>query len=428
MADLRKLSEKEKAQYNAQKSVRATKQQAGIGQGLLDVLKGGEKPRAILGGLLGGDTSALSGAWNEVKQLADPNYMRNVKGINSTEAMDIALNANPVMAATFIGKGANTWDAANASKAMKMADKGIDERTIWEKTGTFKGADGQWRQEMSDHNASINKSALPNRIINGMKVEDWKVNDALNHQPLYEAYPSIANIESSFQNKGGASYNPLMDWISYSDRMKNPLLSIKQKQEIAQSKGAFDALHSSPEYKRYDDVTTKAFDLNPNITDAEFNAIHNAHNGDYLTQESSRLFNQYQKVKDNYMANPMGGNSLGDDIGMPAKAVTLHELQHAIQHREGFAQGGSPEAMREDALAMLRRDVASGEIPSTEQAMAMLPDAQLNAYKRLAGEAEARATESRINLTPQERRTLFPFDSYDVPRESLIVRGLLGGQ
>lgn len=69
-----------------------------IGQGLLDILQGGEKPRAILGGLLGGDTSALSGAWNEVKQLADPNYMRNIKGINSTEAMDIALNANPVMA------------------------------------------------------------------------------------------------------------------------------------------------------------------------------------------------------------------------------------------------------------------------------------------------------------------------------------------
>jgi hypothetical protein len=105
MADLRKLTEKQKAQYNAQKSVQAQKYQqqsdatGGFGQGLLDVVEGGARPRAILGGLLGGDTTELSNAWNEVKQLGNPAYMKNIKGISSTEAIDIALDANPVMAA-----------------------------------------------------------------------------------------------------------------------------------------------------------------------------------------------------------------------------------------------------------------------------------------------------------------------------------------
>lgn len=119
MADLRGLTEKEKAQYNANKSVQAEKyyQQAqpmsGFGQGLLNVIADGEKPRAMLAGLLGGDTSALSSAWNEVKQLGNPSYMRNVKGINNKEAMNIALDANPVMATVVNGFGRNADDMAS---------------------------------------------------------------------------------------------------------------------------------------------------------------------------------------------------------------------------------------------------------------------------------------------------------------------------
>lgn len=100
----------------------------------------------------------------------------------------------------------------------------------------------------------------------------------------------------------------------------------------------------------------------------------------------------------------------------------LHELQHYVQAREGFANGGAPSQMKDIALEMLRRDVASGQIPDTAQAMQMLPMAQHNAYKRLAGEAEARAVQSRMNLTPAQRRALFPLDSYDVPLDSLIYR------
>lgn len=111
------------------------------------------------------------------------------------------------------------------------------------------------------------------------------------------------------------------------------------------------------------------------------------------------------------------------------KKTLLHEGQHAIQEKEGFAKGGSPEGMRDVALDMLRRDVASGEIGSINQAMDMLPMAQQNAYKRLAGEAESRLTEARRDLSPAQRLQYFPYSQgqygLDVPYESLIVRGLL---
>ena len=364
------------------------------------------KNKDALASLLRGDTAPIMNSLN-AKYPVDPN-----------EAVNVGMAFNPIMAGTFVGKGANTWDALSHNKALNMAKQGIDERDIWANTGNFKGADGHWRQEISDHNASVNKSALPQSIINGQRVEDWKVSDALNHPSLYKAYPSVANIESSFQNKSGASYTPLMDWISYSDRMKNPLLSIDQKQAVAESKGLFDALHATPEYKSYENATTNALDLNPNISDAEFNAIHHAHNGDYLNQESTRLFNQYQKVKDNNMAYPMGGNALGNDMGMEAKPVTLHEIQHAIQHREGFSNGGTPEEMgtwlQQNNPNEYMRLVKSGTLTD--------PSTNFNLYQRLGGEAEARATEARMDLTPAERLAKFPFDSYDVPRSNLLIK------
>ena len=78
--------------------------------------------------------------------------------------------------------------------------------------------------------------------------------------------------------------------------------------------------------------------------------------------------------------------------GEARRSVALHELQHAIQEREGFAPGASMSA------------------------------GGLDEYRRAAGEAEARAVQARMNMTAAERATSFPLDSYDVPLDQLIVR------
>ena len=111
------------------------------------------------------------------------------------------------------------------------------------------------------------------------------------------------------------------------------------------------------------------------------------------------------------------------------RKMLAHEGQHIVQDAEDFSRGGSPEGMRNDALAMLRRDVASGDIGSTEQAMNMLPMAQRNAYNRLAGEAESRLTEARIDMSPAERAAQYPWaedyfkQATGVSKGDLIHRG-----
>ena len=50
-------------------------------------------------------------------------------------------------------------------------------------------------------------------------------------------------------------------------------------------------------------------------------------------------------------------------------------------------------------------------------------------YKNLLGEAEARLTQGRMDLTPEQRLEYFPYNEgkygLDVPLNELIVKGLL---
>lgn len=74
-------------------------------------------------------------------------------------------------------------------------------------------------------------------------------------------------------------------------------------------------------------------------------------------------------------------------------SVMLHEAQHAIQNREGFAPGGDP--------------YGAGS---------------MDAYKRLAGEVEARAVQNRMDMTAQQRKARPPWLDYDVPEANQILR------
>jgi hypothetical protein len=42
-------------------------------------------------------------------------------------------------------------------------------------------------------------------------------------------------------------------------------------------------------------------------------------------------------------------------------------------------------------------------------------------YMHLAGEAEARATQQRLSLSEQERLAKYPYESYDRPKNKLLI-------
>jgi hypothetical protein len=136
------------------------------------------------------------------------------------------------------------------------------------------------------------------------------------------------------------------------------------------------------------------------------------------------------------------------------KSVLLHEIQHAVQEKEGFARGGSSaefaEPLQRQRKALLLRkqtieqmqknareaddaarvrsleverqrvnDELSGSRLQSEESVRSVATEQ---YRRLAGEVEARDTQRRVDMTAEDRRSTPPTETQDVPRSEQIVR------
>lgn len=119
------------------------------------------------------------------------------------------------------------------------------------------------------------------------------------------------------------------------------------------------------------------------------------------------------------------------------KSVLLHEIQHAIQNREGFARGGST-AEFQNELSQKRQKVRQemreleqryryGD-PGYEQVQEKLAELDRldtearGKYHALAGEVESRNVQRRMNMGKDERRAVPPSETADVPRHQQIVR------
>lgn len=92
------------------------------------------------------------------------------------------------------------------------------------------------------------------------------------------------------------------------------------------------------------------------------------------------------------------------------RSIGLHEIQHAVQSREGFVRGSSPTL----ELALSRNPTSYDEA--------------YDAYRRAAGEVEARNVQTRANFTPDQRRATPPWETMDVPEADQIIRYGSGSQ
>jgi hypothetical protein len=86
-----------------------------------------------------------------------------------------------------------------------------------------------------------------------------------------------------------------------------------------------------------------------------------------------------------------------------ALSKLMHELQHAVQTREGWQSGGLESQFKN-----------TPEMSAFDQ------------YRALAGEVEARAVQARRTMTPEQRLEKYPIQSYDMPVEQLIYTDPFG--
>lgn len=273
-----------------------------------------------------------------------------------------------------------------ALKASKMLKSGKSEKEVWQEIGVGKAPDGEWRKELSDKKAEYDPEAFVDLKINNPEFDYLKDTQPLagvmGHSELYKQLPYLEDIPVHFMPN---------------ERMK----------------GAY----------------------------AAYSPKHNA-----ITVGDSH-------PEEKYLSS------------------LLHETQHAIQEKEGFAVGGNArdfaklkyEANQkiDELNNQMRSIVKKLDDPSftkedkdilrsqydqiMEDRQNLVSSAQLDPmqmYGHLMGEAEARLTQRRMNLTPEERLVNYPFEytgnvgyGLDVkpedliqmsPEGTIIKRGLLG--
>jgi hypothetical protein len=279
-----------------------------------------------------------------------------------------AYPGSPTERGMFAGIGAKNADMNALNEAAKMEAAGVAPSDIWQKTGWGRGADNKWRFEIDDSAA---------------QMTDWRKD--LHGQ---------SNIAWGGR-KGLPTAMPADKWIDH------PKLDAAYWSRSEDAPGVF-----------YDDLSEK------NGTRGNFDG-----NTNLVTMDNRTV--------------------LDADKG---KSVALHELQHSVQKKEGFAMGGSARAPYEPGERMDYIEREYNELrklnaydPTNPYSLKdpQLSDSELykmavrnvdtaegreKFYRRLAGEVEARNTQTRMDWDATKRRDVPPWYSEDVPRSQQIVR------
>lgn len=322
----------------------------------------------------GSQIDTLSPEWVGKKvepYLPDGNTKTEIAGefINPFGAIKAA--SIPLMGLMFAGKNAKTADLFKLRKAEEMLKKGGSDRDAYAETGWTHGfADKKPRFEIDDSNVGFNPESYK-KFRRMREGSEMPLSTAFPHPELSKAYPS------------------------------------------------------GEKYSGYDDASLirgKSYEGGGSASAGGF---------DYVNLNLG-----YEGPK-------------ADLPGM--RSTALHENQHLVQGREGFGAGSDPTDMRlvpampkavKNKIAELDKkldELKNGssyddgseavlEYGSPERGKVVKEYYALKnrytgqgTYKRSSGEAEARLTQARMNMTAAERAKSYPPDMFDVPVEDQIV-------
>lgn len=144
---------------------------------------------------------------------AMPNLDSNITQGDYDRTEDIGLSFSGG-GLTFKGVRSPTFDRGKLYEAQNMQGAGATADEIWQKTGSFQGADARWRQEISDTGASLKEGpespivlVSPEKPVDkyswhtlapeysGFFPKDLKLPDVLDHPELFKSYPHLKDVK-----------------------------------------------------------------------------------------------------------------------------------------------------------------------------------------------------------------------------------------
>lgn len=378
----------------------------------------------------------IDSSWNKVKPFSEYANVKKLEVSNDGNAADI----NPEdIRFRFIGEqGAARLDAAeeattrldNLSIAREMEKSGKDAGTVKLATGWERGADGKWRYETIDIEYIPDGKARKNEILEN---KEW-----------YGEFTAL------------------------SDKLFNGETLTEEEQK------RFDELSDKADELRKQYDNTEKLYLDDYVKDKELFAAYPKFKQTKLLFVDNPEINYSGKA--DYKGNQIIINlAKADDV----KSVLAHEIQHLIQEEEGFARGGNKSTARElydkftawswrNELTETQKenpDLSQADVEKKlieeykETGMEdMIPPTEIrtkgfnlfargydkegyedawnavsegkvpleingreyDVYNKLSGEVEARNVQTRLGMTPEQRRLSLASETEDVSRKDQI--------
>lgn len=335
---------------------------------------------------------------------------------------------------------------------------GEDPKAIWEKTGWYKGTDGQWRFEFDDTNAQF-KSVLEGKKFSDIaRMEESTLGEILDHEELFQNYPELRDVKFEvraipldFQRVTQGWFDIKLNKLFVTPYAIDPLSTVlHEAQHWIQSKEGFEN-GANPNGS---DLSNKAAlaklrdELTAHIARAdELEADRPAaiREGRYRStfDEAVRAF----KAKDLLLAVEA---LIARGSELAPKYAKLRELDAEIDRVENAKKILSQKQKEQNKKSSLLRKAidyagqmqdlrvyANKAKAATEERGAVNNDLKAaiveitggrdvayELYRLVAGEAEARNVQSRQKLTAAERKASFPESTMDVrPANTLRSTG-----
>lgn len=350
----------------------------------------------------------------------------------------------------------------NLEVAIEMEKSNEDPLKIKIATGWQKGADGQWKYELDSSKASLN---LNIDSINKLGKK-YNLSSVLDYPELFNAYPELGNVKISISKKGGSTTEGFFDG-------KQIVLGIE-------AKGFKDFFERKSRIEAYKNLDPKVLAIVKKFVDNELYQESLIDSGMSYSEAYDKAREKYpyeEQKMDMDTLNDFGyaelsKSSLGKDydffiennkfrkivkdfveasdskikksdfnnLNETLLPVTIHEIQHWIQRKEGFAKGSNTSAiysyLTNEQVEEYKKLVAYKKKAQEEldkrgkkwydadkatQEIVLAPTTYLyKKYRSAMGEEEARNAQKRIKMSPKERLYSLLETTEDTPRENQI--------
>ena len=344
-----------------------------------------------------------------------------------------------------------TFRMDNLAIARQMEERGDSALDIRMATGWERGADGLWRYEVMDAEVNLydgNEATIRKKIkVAEEEEQDFMQQSKADTKELRERTNTyLAEMREKYGVAEGDETDAMTEeeiahlqsltgkeiaFEDYKERRRNELYNRRMALEaqlayviVKNTDAPAMILTSRLGHVLKGEYADRLFKAYPSLKDMEFR---------FVTDIQQRAFAAYA----------IDGGKAYIELNVKKTPVNMvapylmHEVQHAIQAIEGFAEGGSPAFLNKkladrlnvvtEQLEKLRAEGKTEEADALVKLNKGLAEAVINNdtddygnYQKLMGEVEARNVSARLNMSAEERMNTLLSETEDVAREDQI--------